>query len=274
MKLCHSRPSSRKNLPFSSQPGSYLTASSCWPSEPTPFSATTMCFLGSPQVVAIYAQCRAFPRSKLCSETPHWADFIRWTSCSEALSSLSCFLPTPPIIASSLPCPKALLISPASSFVPGCLLRWYPMIPASWHSCLYVAPSSWILAGPSDSLLTNRNQQQWQAVTLEIRLPQTGTLVLLALSCFLSHLLTPMRQAALLWAALRRGKKFKVGCSLWPSVALSAIICKELNPANYHTSEPGRRSCSIWAFKQDQNFTDALQWVRCTQLPCTLILDP
>lgn len=162
--------------------------------------------------------------TNVCSEAPCGEDFISWTSRSEVLSSLSCFLP-----------------------VPGCLLRWRPMISASSRPRVTSSPR--ILAGPSDLLLTKRNQHEWWAVTLEIRLPKTVTLVLAALSGFLSRLLTPMKQAAILWAVLWRGKAGKVGSSLWPSVALSVLACQELNPANYYASEPRKRYFPYWTFR-------------------------
>lgn len=193
-KVCHLRPPSGKNLLSSSQSGSYLTGSSRWPSEPTPLSSTTMLFLHSPGSWPFLPRAELSQRESFARKLP-----VELTLSDEPRVLRLCltYPASFPFLSSSHQvCTVAqwlFLISPASSFVPGCLLRWRPMIPASWHLCVYVTISPWISARPSDSLLINRNQQQGWAVTLEIRLPKTGTLVLLALSRFLSHLFNPMR---------------------------------------------------------------------------------
>lgn len=59
----------RKNLPSSFKGSSYLTASTGLWNLPQ-LSAKTMLFLGSPQVLVVFAQCRAFQMASFVLELP------------------------------------------------------------------------------------------------------------------------------------------------------------------------------------------------------------
>lgn len=69
MELCQSPLPSRKNLPSSFKGSSYLTASTGLQNLPQ-LSAKTMLFLGSPQVLVVFAQCRAFQMASFVLELP------------------------------------------------------------------------------------------------------------------------------------------------------------------------------------------------------------
>jgi len=69
MELCHSPLPSRKDLPSSFKESSYLTASIGLQNLPQ-LSAKTMLFLGSPRVLVIFAQYRAFQMASFVLELP------------------------------------------------------------------------------------------------------------------------------------------------------------------------------------------------------------
>lgn len=126
------------------------------------------------------------------------------------------------------------------------LLRWVPMMPASWHSCSCTILSNWLWAGPSDLLLLNRVWQKWWAVTLETGL-QNNTALCPICPLLLSNLIFLIIARCHFWANLWRG-----------------AYDKKL-PVNFHKhmSELANRSSP----------THTLRWLQTqTYLNCTQIL--
>lgn len=138
-----------ERTPSSFKGSSYLTASTGLQNLPQ-LSARNMLFLGSPQVLVVFAQCRAFQMASFvyrASSFRSGSDFIGWTLCSKIE-----FFPNPaPPLYLSISIRSALWSNLASSLVSGSLLRWLPVI-------LRISSPS-LLFGCKDSLLINGSQQ-------------------------------------------------------------------------------------------------------------------